>query len=228
MPQVRYLKIIEKSGYQALPWVRYITQNGGTCDLPMGQVEVLKRSLVGVGSSPRVRAGGGGPSSRVRANNGRPLPLSRLPAPDAVRGRGGPHSQHGARGGSACPACWGEGPPWTPAPVQAPPRGPSFSRLTCSAISTHLPGPPFPEEARLQEVLSLNPESVWGAGKTSFPPEVKYSLLCCPAPSHTRLGSAAQAALQPGWRGRRCVAILLNVVGLSSIPRFCLGPSLVT
>ena len=28
MPQVRYLKIIEKSGYQALPWVRYITQNG--------------------------------------------------------------------------------------------------------------------------------------------------------------------------------------------------------
>ncbi|CAG8697247.1 10941_t:CDS:2, partial [Racocetra fulgida] len=27
--QVRYLKIVEKSGYQALPWVRYITQNGG-------------------------------------------------------------------------------------------------------------------------------------------------------------------------------------------------------
>jgi AP-1 complex subunit mu len=26
--QVRYLKIIEKSGYNALPWVRYITQNG--------------------------------------------------------------------------------------------------------------------------------------------------------------------------------------------------------
>lgn len=26
---MRYLKIIEKSGYQALPWVRYITQNGG-------------------------------------------------------------------------------------------------------------------------------------------------------------------------------------------------------
>ncbi|KAG0427431.1 hypothetical protein HPB47_025521 [Ixodes persulcatus] len=26
--RVRYLKIIEKSGYQALPWVRYITQNG--------------------------------------------------------------------------------------------------------------------------------------------------------------------------------------------------------
>lgn len=25
---VRYLKIMEKSGYQALPWVRYITQNG--------------------------------------------------------------------------------------------------------------------------------------------------------------------------------------------------------
>lgn len=26
--QVRYLKIIEKSGYNALPWVRYITMNG--------------------------------------------------------------------------------------------------------------------------------------------------------------------------------------------------------
>jgi len=26
--QVRYLKVIEKSGYQALPWVRYITANG--------------------------------------------------------------------------------------------------------------------------------------------------------------------------------------------------------
>lgn len=34
--QVRYLKIIEKSGYQALPWVRYITQNGGACGSPMG------------------------------------------------------------------------------------------------------------------------------------------------------------------------------------------------
>jgi AP-1 complex subunit mu len=31
--QVRYLKIVEKSGYQALPWVRYITQNGGKCCL---------------------------------------------------------------------------------------------------------------------------------------------------------------------------------------------------
>lgn len=27
--QVRYLKIVESSNYQALPWVRYITQNGG-------------------------------------------------------------------------------------------------------------------------------------------------------------------------------------------------------
>ena len=26
--QVKYLKIIDKSGYQALPWIRYITQNG--------------------------------------------------------------------------------------------------------------------------------------------------------------------------------------------------------
>ena len=66
VPQVRYLKIIEKSGYQALPWVRYITQNGGTCDLPMGRWGMLKRPLVGVplspgwcsGSNPRARAGG--------------------------------------------------------------------------------------------------------------------------------------------------------------------------
>ena len=26
--QVRYLKVVEKSGYTALPWVRYITRNG--------------------------------------------------------------------------------------------------------------------------------------------------------------------------------------------------------
>ena len=26
--QVRYLKVTEKSGYQALPWVRYITGSG--------------------------------------------------------------------------------------------------------------------------------------------------------------------------------------------------------
>ena len=26
--QVRYLKIVERSGYAALPWVRYITQSG--------------------------------------------------------------------------------------------------------------------------------------------------------------------------------------------------------
>lgn len=37
-PQVRYLKIIEKSGYQALPWVRYITQNGG---MPKNAVTLL-------------------------------------------------------------------------------------------------------------------------------------------------------------------------------------------
>lgn len=33
--QVRYLKIIEKSGYKAFPWVRYIAQNGDYC-LRMG------------------------------------------------------------------------------------------------------------------------------------------------------------------------------------------------
>lgn len=31
--QVRYLKVVEKSGYQAMPWVRYITQNGGNREL---------------------------------------------------------------------------------------------------------------------------------------------------------------------------------------------------
>jgi len=37
--QVRYLKIVEKSGYQALPWVRYITQNG---DYQMRMPESIK------------------------------------------------------------------------------------------------------------------------------------------------------------------------------------------
>ncbi|KAL7751793.1 AP-1 adaptor complex mu subunit Apm1 [Sorochytrium milnesiophthora] len=37
--QVRYLKIVEKSGYQALPWVRYITQNG---DYHMRMPEAVK------------------------------------------------------------------------------------------------------------------------------------------------------------------------------------------
>lgn len=41
--QVRYLKIVEKSGYQALPWVRYITQNGDDY-----------RSVLGLSSSDRV------------------------------------------------------------------------------------------------------------------------------------------------------------------------------
>ncbi|KAL1921191.1 uncharacterized protein VTP21DRAFT_10907 [Calcarisporiella thermophila] len=39
--QVRYLKIVEKSGYQALPWVRYITQNG---DYQMRMPESIKTS----------------------------------------------------------------------------------------------------------------------------------------------------------------------------------------
>ncbi|MXQ93483.1 hypothetical protein E5288_WYG021157 [Bos mutus] len=40
--QVRYLKIIEKSGYQALPWVRYITQNGGLLTPPASPLELLE------------------------------------------------------------------------------------------------------------------------------------------------------------------------------------------
>ncbi|KAH8921518.1 clathrin adaptor, mu subunit [Atractiella rhizophila] len=35
--QVRYLKIVEKSGYQALPWVRYITQHGDDYSLRTNQ-----------------------------------------------------------------------------------------------------------------------------------------------------------------------------------------------
>uniref|UniRef100_A0A8C4WYG6 Adaptor related protein complex 1 subunit mu 1 n=1 Tax=Eptatretus burgeri TaxID=7764 RepID=A0A8C4WYG6_EPTBU len=41
--QVRYLKIIEKSGYQALPWVRYITQNGGELSAQLKERTVLIR-----------------------------------------------------------------------------------------------------------------------------------------------------------------------------------------
>lgn len=55
VPQVRYLKIIEKSGYQALPWVRYITQNGGTCSLLGGAgVGGPERVLRGLAAAPRV------------------------------------------------------------------------------------------------------------------------------------------------------------------------------
>ncbi|KAH8914006.1 AP-1 complex subunit MU-1-like protein [Atractiella rhizophila] len=35
--QVRYLKIVEKSGYQALPWFRYITQHGDDYSLRTNQ-----------------------------------------------------------------------------------------------------------------------------------------------------------------------------------------------
>ncbi|KAI9458504.1 Mu homology domain-containing protein [Boletus coccyginus] len=45
--QVRYLKIVEKSGYQALPWVRYITQNGDDYSLRTAQEK---------GSTPIVQA----------------------------------------------------------------------------------------------------------------------------------------------------------------------------
>ncbi|KAJ7140029.1 clathrin adaptor mu subunit [Mycena crocata] len=44
--QVRYLKVMEKSGYQAHPWVRYITQNGDDYSL---------RTAYEKGSSPPVR-----------------------------------------------------------------------------------------------------------------------------------------------------------------------------
>jgi len=40
--QIRYLKIVEKSGYQATPWVRYITQSG---DYQIkSQSEVVKKA----------------------------------------------------------------------------------------------------------------------------------------------------------------------------------------
>lgn len=39
--QVRYLKIQERSGYAALPWVRYITQNG---DYQMRMPDSIKAS----------------------------------------------------------------------------------------------------------------------------------------------------------------------------------------
>ncbi|TPX71423.1 hypothetical protein SpCBS45565_g01076 [Spizellomyces sp. 'palustris'] len=42
--QVRYLKVVDKSGYQAFPWVRYITQNG---DYFMRLPEPVKTSKLG-------------------------------------------------------------------------------------------------------------------------------------------------------------------------------------
>ena len=134
----------------------------------------------------------------------------------------------GAPGGSACPACQKEGLPWTPAPLQAPPRGPS-SRCTCSATAALTSQVPFSQKRLIFKRSCLSaPKSIWGERKASFPPEVKYSLCAVQLPVTKRLGSAAQTALWPGWQGCRRVAIVLNVVGLSSIPRFCLGPSLCT
>lgn len=40
--QVRYLKVVERTGYQALPWVRYIT-TGGTSMLYVGGVCTILR-----------------------------------------------------------------------------------------------------------------------------------------------------------------------------------------
>jgi hypothetical protein len=42
--QVRYLKVVEKSGYQALPWVRYITRGG---DYQVSECECVGRSTGG-------------------------------------------------------------------------------------------------------------------------------------------------------------------------------------
>lgn len=45
--QVRYLKVVDKSGYQAFPWVRYITQNGGKFLLTLITFYVYRHSLLG-------------------------------------------------------------------------------------------------------------------------------------------------------------------------------------
>lgn len=70
VPQVRYLKIIEKSGYQALPWVRYITQNGGSCSPPVGWV------WRGLAEGPQWPSGclqGGCPRVALMGTSSRPL-----------------------------------------------------------------------------------------------------------------------------------------------------------
>ncbi|KAI0323793.1 hypothetical protein GY45DRAFT_1376062, partial [Cubamyces sp. BRFM 1775] len=63
--QVRYLKIVEKSGYQALPWVRYITQNGDDYSL---------RTALEKGSAPIVPILARGPASSTSPT--RPSPSS--------------------------------------------------------------------------------------------------------------------------------------------------------
>lgn len=62
--QVRYLKIIEKSGYQALPWVRYITQNGGkVTSWRRMVVQSALRAVIGQQLGNAVQYGGNGPCS---------------------------------------------------------------------------------------------------------------------------------------------------------------------
>ena len=70
--QVRYLKIIEKTGYQALPWVRYITQNGKVSFYEGGEGGRSPVALLLHSSSLHARC----PAHR-ESTSPHPLPLSR-------------------------------------------------------------------------------------------------------------------------------------------------------
>ena len=71
---IKYLKVSEKSGYPALPWVRYITQNGGTCawGSALGARVAAKAGAQAVGSQVAAKAGAqavrgeGGGTRRLR------------------------------------------------------------------------------------------------------------------------------------------------------------------
>lgn len=150
VPQVRYLKIIEKSGYQALPWVRYITQNGGACS-PFGGRDV------GVGQGPEGVPTGPGATPRVLMDTS----LPRLPAPDPVRGQH-PSSGAGAPGGST------GGRPAKPARRRRAPRhwAPSHLRRETppSPGTAALPSPCVSKGARLPGVPPAAPLVVlWGS-----------------------------------------------------------------
>lgn len=87
---MRYLKIIEKSGYQALPWVRYITQNGGarggaTAGGRANRARVWRAGR-GEGEGGPIAAEGRGRRAEAAARGRRPgeaQPAARRPPPAA-------------------------------------------------------------------------------------------------------------------------------------------------
>lgn len=235
--QVRYLKIIEKSGYQALPWVRYITQNGGACDPPLGQGGIAAKAPGGRASVPRVvlreQPQGQGrwaaPPPGSEQTMDAPLPLSRLPAPDPVSSRGGPPSPPGGSQWKRLPSLPEGGAPLDPGAPPGSTQEPLLPGAPALPPPLSPPKSPFPRRGSSSRGFVSQSLSQFREKERHLSLQRSSTAFCAvQLPVTERVGSTAQAALWPGWQGRRRAAVLLNAVGLSSIPRFCLRPLLCT